>query len=84
MWVFGSTTTFIASYTNLAWSGIARPAIQSSHLGTTGFHTFVIGDLCDPGTVKVDLWWNPGLFPPVRGASETVTLKFAGTIIVVT
>lgn len=70
-----ATSSFVASYTNINWAGISRPAIKTSHLGTTGYDTYVSGDLTDPGEVTFDIQWNPSTLPPVRGAAETVTVR---------
>ena len=69
-----STSAFSASYTNISWSGISRESLASSHLGTTGYMTFVPPDLTDPGEVTFDIFFNPDAMPPVRGAVETLTV----------
>lgn len=69
-----STSAFTAQYTNIAWGGIARPVIKTSHLGTTGYDTFVLGDLTDPGEVTLDIFFNTSIMPPVRGVQETWTI----------
>lgn|SRR3990167_463811 len=69
-----STSAFTANYTNISWGGISRPSIKSSHLGTTGYDTFVIGDLTDPGEVTLEVFYNTAILPPVRGVAETWTI----------
>ena len=65
---------FTAQYQNLAWDGIERAVIQTSHLGTTTAHTFVVGDLYDPGTLSADLWWDINKTPPFTGSGSTVSV----------
>lgn len=69
-----STSAFTANYTNISWGGIGRPAIKTSHLGTTGFDTFTVGDLCDPGEVTLEVFYNTAILPPIRGVQETWTI----------
>ncbi len=80
----GATLTFSdSSYsievTDLSWSGIERVFIDSSHLGTTGARTFIVGDLYDPGalTFQGHLDQNSTGNPPITQAMETnITLTF--------
>ena len=65
-----STSAFTANYTNISWGGISRPSIKSSHLGTTGYDTFVIGDLTDPGEVTLEVFYNTAILPPVRATAR--------------
>jgi hypothetical protein len=77
---------FFAEIANLDWSGITREAIETSHMGTAapsagefGNKTFIPGDLSDPGSLDVELHFNPDTIPPIDGAAETVTLQFAAS-----
>ena len=67
-------TVFTAQYQNLAWDGVERAVIQTSHLGTTTAHSFTHGDLYDPGTLSCDLWWDINKTPPFTGSGSTVSV----------
>lgn len=78
------STGFFAQILSVSWGAITRPAIKTSHMGTTltggkefGSDTFIPGDLVDPGELTVELHLNPDTTPPVHGAAETVTVTFA-------
>ena len=81
-------TVFTAQYTNLAWDGIEKAVIQTSHLGTTTAHTYVLGDLYDPGELSCDLWWDINKVPPFTSvggstfSTITMTLPIAPTFAV--
>lgn len=83
----GATLTFSAStvtwyLTNISWSGVSRPKIKTSHLGTTTWDTATHGDLTDPGDLAVEGWLdleNIDCIPITATAAETVTLTFPGT-----
>lgn len=70
------TSSFSANITNVGWSGIERPAIDTTHLGTTTARTFMPGDLFDPGELSLDIQFNPDNYPPITGAAETITVRF--------
>jgi hypothetical protein len=57
----GATLTYAGLTANLMSvevSGVAREAIESSHLGTTTARTFVVGDLYDPGTIEAEIQYD--------------------------
>ena len=70
------TSGFTANITNISWDGIERVSIPTSHLGTTTAHTFIPGDLYDPGEVSLDIQFDPDTFPPINSAAETITVTF--------
>lgn len=74
----GATITFSTSFfgkiLNLSWSGISRPALDTSHTGTTGGRTFTPGDLYDPGELQVEVLFAAETAAPITGAPETVTV----------
>ena len=78
----GSTVTFgTSAYTalikDISWDGIQRKSVETSYLGTTTAHTFMPGDLYDPGSLKLEVLYDPGTIkPPLNGAVETVTVTF--------
>jgi hypothetical protein len=53
----GAPTTFDnAKITNVSLDGHDRASSQSSHMGTLLAHTFIIGDLYDPGELSIEGW----------------------------
>lgn len=77
------SSSFFAQITNISWSGISRPSIDSSHMGIAaagaakfGNRLYIPGDLIDPGELSVDMHFNPITDPPIAGSAETVTVTF--------
>ena len=84
---FGSTIPAMPIM-SIAHSGIGTVDIKTSHLGTTGGHTYIPGDLYEPGEIKVE--WQvdnatvsaSGVtipFPPYKAAAQTFTVYLTGT-----
>lgn len=73
--VFG-TSAFTANIDSIDWSGITREAINASHLGTTGDHEFIPGDLVDNGEIGLEFHFAPNDFPPIDQPAEVVTITF--------
>jgi len=71
-----ATSSFTAQIVSMDVSGITRVAIPSSHLGTTSAHTFLRGDLYDPGSLDLEIFHDPAKYPPFSGAAETITITF--------
>lgn len=74
---------FLASVENVDWSGVSRPAIPTSNMGTAaagagkyGNATYIPGRIIQPGQLKVTIQYNPDTLPPIASASETVTLTY--------
>ena len=79
---FGTSTSFtpqvIAFGQMASWE---RPAIETSHMGTTSWHSFLPGELVDPGECQMTIAFAPGTIPPITAAPETITIGgFGGTI----
>jgi hypothetical protein len=78
---YGTTITwesgFCAQILSANWDGISRAAIPTSHTTTTeGWMTFQPSDLQDPGSLTVELQFDPDDAPPIEEAAETVTVTF--------
>ncbi len=72
---------FFAQIQDWDWDGIERAAIETSHQGLSlagwgkfGNKTFIPSKLNGPGTLTVNINFNPDTLPPIEGAAETVTL----------
>ena len=71
------TSNFTASVSSISHGGISRPALDSSHLGTTVARTFVPGDLYDGGEITLSILFDPAATqPPISGVAETITIDF--------
>lgn len=73
-----ATTSFTANFNQIGGTEESREAIETTHLGTTDYRTFAVGDLVDPGGFDAEFQWNPsfGTFPPISSAAETITITF--------
>lgn len=58
---------------------ITRPVIDTTHLGTTGTRTKIVGKLMDSDPMSVEIQFDPALDPPVDAVAETWTIDFAGS-----
>jgi len=78
-----STSGYSAEVIDVAWNGISRNSIETSHMGTAaagagtfGNRTFIPGHLSDPGELRVTVHFNPDTLPPIDATAETVTLTY--------
>ena len=76
-----ATSTFAPLITKLSFSGIERPAIATSHLGTAaaganvvGNATFIPGKIIDGGTFEMEFFHNVDTLPIIGAVAETVTV----------
>lgn len=76
----GATITFaggfFAEILDINLQGRSRGSVQTSHMGTSGQHTFVPTKLSDPGGVQVEFAFDPTTAPPIDDAPETVTITW--------
>jgi hypothetical protein len=64
--------------TSIGGISLTREALQTTHLGTTGYHTFIPGDLVMGGEIAIEGYYQAELPPPpIDGASETWTITYA-------
>lgn len=80
----GTTLSFsgvTANLLSLTMSGLSREVVRSSHMGTTPAHTFLFGDLFDPGTLVAEQQFlateDPG--SPLTAAASNLCITFPGT-----
>ena len=77
----GSTITFGTSgftgeILSIGGKDFSRPAIDSTHLGTTVYRTFFPGDLSDPGGIELEIQFDPDEDAPINAVAETITVTF--------
>lgn len=77
------TSSWTAEIADANWSGIERAIVEMTHHGSTqsstnevGGRTYVPGDLEDPGTLDLDVNFDPSDWPPINGVAETITLTY--------
>lgn len=68
-------TGFFAEIISANWNNIDRPAIDTTHLGTTTARTFTPGSLYDPGVLEVEIAWAAETTPGWSSAAEACTLE---------
>jgi len=57
----------------------SRPALDTTHLGTTTARTYMAGDLYDGGEMTMRGHFDPAAsLPPIDQAAETITIDFSG------
>lgn len=76
--VFG-TSSITANITGISDTGVSREAIPTSHLGTTGGHTYIPGDLYEPGEITLSVQFDPdkNIETDILRVAETVTIHYA-------
>ena len=73
-----TTSAFVASFRSIGSFSMARPEVDTSHLATVLYRTFIPGDLIDPGEFTCEFLYNADQQPPISGASETITISCPG------
>lgn len=73
---FGTSGTTINAI-SIQGSGIAREALETTHLQTTGgYKTYIPADYKDPGEISVTFRYDPDTQPPIAAAAETITITY--------
>lgn len=62
--------------TSIKWSGMERASLETSHLATSDWKTFIPASLTDPGELEIEFQLDPDNPPPINGDAETVTVTF--------
>jgi len=73
------TSTFAAELLDLSWDGRTRDALKSTHMGTTGSHTYIPADLVDGGELSATFHFNctDATATLLGNAAETITVGWA-------
>lgn len=69
------TTGFSLQIRSFSIDGIEIPKLDVTHLGTTGYRSFIFGDLKNPGDITMQCWFDP-TWDPTLGTSETITITW--------
>jgi hypothetical protein len=72
------TSAFSAQLLDVDWSGRTRDALKSSHMGTTGTHTYIPADLKEGGELSMTYHFNctDATETLLGAAAETVTVAW--------
>lgn len=79
---FGTTGFSAIIINTISWTGMARPVVETTHFGSTqastrqiGGRTFIPGKLIDPGTLEIEVQYEPTAEIPLRRDAETITIQ---------
>jgi hypothetical protein len=72
------STGFFAEILSFNTPRVTRPAIESTHMGTTTTRTKEPADLSDTAPMRVRLAFDPGKIPPINSAKEQIVITFKG------
>lgn len=80
----GTTVTFASSgftanIISVTGPNPTREAIDQSHLGSSGWKTFLASGLVDGGEVTLNIQYDPTVSIPISAAAETITIDPAGS-----
>lgn len=70
-----ASSNFDAFIRGIEWQGITRDGIDQTTLGTNDARAWLPSDLHNPGTVALELCFEPNERPPVTGTAETVSVR---------
>jgi len=74
------TSAIVLSWTKIGEWQTTRAKLETSHLGTTVFKTFMPDDLADPGEVEVEALFDPTkALGSIGAAAETITITYPKT-----
>jgi hypothetical protein len=65
-----------ALITNITPDALTRAALDTSHLTTTNYRTFIPEDLVDPGGFTIEFHHDGDAEPPISSVPETVTITY--------
>lgn len=68
------TSGFNALILSVNGEDVSRAVIDITHAGTLTNRRKIVGNLVDPGTVRLQLLFDPGERPPYNQPPETITL----------
>ena len=74
------TSSYSAALMSVSWSGITRPAVKTSHMGSTVADAFIVGDFYDAGEIQATFQFDgtAAKQPPIGGVAEIITIVVAG------
>lgn len=70
-----ATTSFAAQILDIAAPNESRPDVDTTHLNSTA-RTSMPGDLVDPGTMTLEVAFNPDSAVPINQPAENITITW--------
>lgn len=71
------STTAVGQVRSLTMPEFSVEDVQTSHLGTTNYHTYVAADLTEPGEITAEILFNATSDSvPARGTAEVATITW--------
>lgn len=67
---------FLAEIVSVNGPSASRKILNTSHMGTTGWHTKIAGDLIDGGQLRCRIRFVPSTLVPIDEAAETWTITW--------
>lgn len=67
-------SSFVANIISVSGPTWARDSIETTHLGTNQWKTFIPTNLADPGEISGECEFDPQALPPIHGAPATLTI----------
>lgn len=75
------TSSWVSEIISLAWSGMTRGVVETSHMTTSltgtdefGSATFIAHDFADGGELTLEVHFNPDWTPPIELVEEVITI----------
>lgn len=69
------TSSYATQILSVSYGGFEVPVVDTTYMGTTGYRTYIFGDLKEGGELTVSINYGPDE-PIPAGTKETVTLTF--------
>lgn len=73
-----ATSAFSAEILSVDGPSRSRESVQTSHMGSTDYHTFTPADLVDGGEVTVEIAHESTISPPIDQDAELITIDWGG------
>ncbi len=73
-----ATSAFSAEILSVDGPSQSRESVQSSHMGTEDYHTFMPADLVDGGEVTIEIAHEATTSPPIDQDAEIITIDWGG------
>ena len=65
---------FVAHILSIDGPNFSRPAIESTHMGTTGARSYIPADLIEPGEISTEVEFDVQALPPIGGPVGTLVI----------
>lgn len=73
------TSGFTALIIDIDGPSPSRAEVDQTHLGSTGWKTFIPAGTVDPGSYSMNIQYDPTVTIPITAVAETMTIDPAGS-----